>query len=48
MNEMFGCSPLELLDQIRRIDPSELDDDEVRRQLEALQGFPDDTLSGGV
>lgn len=48
MNEMFGRSPADLLDQIRQIDPSELDDDGIRQQLEALREFPDDTLSRGA
>ena len=48
LNEMFGCSPVDLLDQIKQIDPNELDDAGIRGQLEALQEFPDDMLSEGV
>lgn len=48
VSEMFGCSPADLLGQIKQIEPSELDDDESRKQLEALRDFPDDVLSEGV
>jgi hypothetical protein len=41
---MFGGPSSDLLQTIKRIDPAEIDDDELRKQMEALQAFPDDSL----
>ncbi len=42
---VFGRSGPELLDLLREIDPCEFEDEEERRQLEALQRFPDDLVN---
>jgi hypothetical protein len=41
---MFGGSSSYLLKAVKQIDPAEIDDDELRKQMEALQAFTDDTL----
>lgn len=48
MQEMFGCSLADVLDQIRQIDPNDFEDSEERRQLEAIQGVPDDFVGEGT
>lgn len=48
MHEMFGCSPSDLLDLFRQMNPAEIEDNEIRRQLEALRELPDDMVSGGA
>jgi hypothetical protein len=45
MQQMFGRTSDELFVLIKEIDPDDLKDEELRQQLEALQGFPDDTVS---
>lgn len=45
METMFGRSSPELLDLLREIDPRDFEDGEEHRQLEALQGLPDDLVN---
>jgi hypothetical protein len=41
---MFGGSSSDLLQAVKQINPVEIDDDELRKQMEALQTFPDDFM----
>jgi hypothetical protein len=47
MQQMFGRTSGELLALLRGIDLDEFEEGDLRRQLEALQGLPDDIVSGG-
>ncbi len=41
---MFGRSGPEVLQAIKQIDLDEIDDDELRKQIEALQVIPEDLM----
>lgn len=43
MSKIFG-SPRQILASVRQLDPTTIEDDEVRRQLEAMQALPDDFI----
>ena len=45
MAKIFG-SPPQILASMRQLDPTTIEDDEVRSQLEALQALPEDLIGG--
>lgn len=45
MKLIFG-SPLEMLASLRKIDASVVEDEELRRQLEAMQSIPSNLIDG--
>ncbi len=45
MAKIFG-SPPQMLASVRELDPTTIEDAEVRRQLEAMQALPDDLIGG--
>jgi len=48
MQEMFGRPLADVLDLVRQIDPNDFEESEERRQLEALQDFPDNFVGEGT